>query len=192
MCLALSLLEQAWEAVWAGVGWRSRDWRGYRPFLCSWASPLGSRWGGRGGIQGSWGSDPTSSHLSTQPISELHMQCKHKCTLMFTHIFTGVHSHVHACVHINTFTCIYLTYMHSDVCICPMNLYTSVHTVTCIETCTHVHIHSCMHAQVQTSSGLPSGTTFSLAQPQARFMDDPSGLRPAALPWCQPPLSSRT
>lgn len=159
--------------MWAGVGWRSRDRQGYGPYLCSWASPLGCRWGGREGIQGSWGSDPTSSHLSAQPISELLMQYKQMHTHIHSHIYRCTPTHRYTCTllctQIHAFTCSYLTHMHSDVCIqvykelrhvykCT-HTYRHVHTLICTETCTLTCAHAliCMHTQVQTSSGPPLG-----------------------------------
>ena len=61
--------------------------------------------GGRGCSQGSWGSDPISSHLCAAHLSEPHM-CK--CSQMHTHIHSLRHivtymcTHTHALMHMHT------------------------------------------------------------------------------------------
>lgn len=185
MLLAPSLLEKVWEAVQAGVGWRSRDKQGLQALFIQPGLSPGRK---RRGSQGSWGSDPTSLHLCAWLISELHM-----CNVNTdTHTFTQ--THVYRC----TST---LKDISAHSCECT-HKYPHAHAVishTCTQTRvhrhapSHVHIHSCACAdtQIQTVQAQTFRGAFSLSLPQAGT-EDPSGLKLAVVSPCQPPFSSRT
>lgn len=99
--LVPSLLDWAWEAVWTGMGWSSRDRQGSRPSLCSWG--LSPGWGEEEGAAGVPGEVTPLPHICVHGPSELHT-CEAN-----TDAHPHVHSDIRACKYANTD-------MHNRVC----------------------------------------------------------------------------